>query len=318
MTELAPRTKYNADLSAKWMAELKVTARYPKVSQQVELLPLQLNKLIRYGYNGSILEHEGCLLLAYRYHDGQTLSTKIALAQVSFAGDVLSNRTLDIPCDGQSVEDPKLFLWNDNPMVCWVQSTWPEAPPTAVVKYGVIEGSRVVSVHQPAPPKPKPIEKNWCPMTKGTFIYDSEPDQTILTFEGDKLHEEQHCPAPHWPYGAIRGGTPPVPYRGQLLRFFHSGLDNEYDGWRRRYFLGACLHDRTPPFAVSAVSARPIVYGSEIDDLPVSQRGDCPQYKGRVIFPGGAVEHDGHFLVAAGCNDSAVVILKIKPDQLNL
>ena len=35
------------------------------------------------------------------------------------------------------------------------------------------------------------------------------------------------------------------------------------------------------------------------------------------MFPGGAVESDGYWLLALGMNDSACVIAKIRPNQLH-
>ena len=94
-------------------------------------------------------------------------------------------------------------------------------------------------------------------------------------------------------------------------------MDNEWAGWRRRYFVGALLMDPDPPFAVVAITPKPLLYGSEIDGLSGTERGQCVSYKPRVVFPGGAVEHDGRFLLSVGLNDSACAILKITPEQLN-
>ena len=321
-TYVEPRIRHNADLTQALIARLKVTARYPRVTEQVPALPLDVAKLVKWAYNPSIIEHDGCLLMAYRYHDGDTLATKLALAQVSFEGEVISNRTLEMGNGNISVEDPKLFLMDGDIWICWVQSTWPNVPVASVVKYGRLDGNKVVNVHQPTPPQPKAIEKNWCPVVteRGElyFIYEAEPKQIVFRVDNDTITETLTAPAPAWCYGVIRGGTPPVPYKGKLLRFFHSGLDNEFDGWRRRYFVGACLMDPVAPFAPVAVSSRPIVFGSEVDGLLREDRSKCRQYKGRVVFPGGAVERHGEFILAVGINDSACALLRISPESLNL
>lgn len=316
----AIRVKHNADLAQAFITKLNVSSRYPKVVEQVEALPLEITKLVRFGYNPSIIEDEGCLLMAYRYHDGNTLSTKLAVAQVAFDGKVLSNRTLDLPGSATSAEDPKLFRHAGAIWLCWVESNYPMLPLSAVVKYGRLEGNKLVNVQQPSVRQPKPIEKNWCPISgdKVRFIYESEPEQKVLDLDGDKVNAEFDSEGPVWPYGPIRGGTPPIMHNGKWLRFFHSGLDNEFDGWRRRYFVGACQMDTVAPFKALAVSSYPILFGSELDHLRAEDRRQCIHYKPRVVFPGGAVEHDGNFLLACGINDSSCAILKISPQMLNL
>ncbi len=318
-TYVSPRIHHNADLTTALIAKLKVTGRFPRVTDQVPTVPLDLKKLVRFGYNMSILENEGCLLAAYRYHDGDTLATKLALAQVSFEGEVISNRTLEMGDGSVSVEDPKLFRMNDEVWISWVQSTWPTMPLSAVVKYGRLDGNKVVNVEQVEPLNPKPIEKNhvifsW--LCREICVYESEPEQIVYELLHGKVIAEHRSPAPSWNYGSVRGGTPPILYKGKLLRFFHSGLDNEFDGWHRRYFLGAALMDCEPPFSVVAISSRPIIFGAEQSEIPTSARP--AHFKGRVVFPGGAVERNGEFLLSVGINDSACAILRISPDKLNL
>lgn len=315
-----PRLEHNSKLSQEFITKLAVRGRYPSVLDQSASLPLELTKLVRFAYNPSILEDLGCLLMAYRYHDGDTLSTKLALAQVAFDGKVLSNRTLEFPDNSGSVEDPKLFRMGDAVWICWVYSSWPVRPVNAVVRYGRLEGNKIVNIHQIEPKTPKTIEKNIVPFMCGTSlfcIYESEPEQVVYELREGKVVSEFRSPSPIWAYGPVRGGAPPVEYQGKLLRFFHSGMDNEWSGWRRRYFLGACVLDSAPPFTVQAISSRPVVYGSEIDPLNASDRSQCQQYKPRVVFPGGALEKDGQFLVSVGVNDSACSILKITESQLN-
>lgn len=321
-TETPARIRHNADLCTQFIAAHNVSARYPRVIEQVDYLPIEKGKLVRFGYNPSIIADGDGLLMAYRYHDGDTLATRLALAELDLSGKVLSNRTLEVNGEAISVEDPKLFRFNGQVWIEWVQSTWPNTPVAAAVKYGRLEGNKVVNVHQPTVNFPKPIEKNWVPMPAGEglmrFIYESEPEQTILEVIDGNVCHALHSPGASWAYGPIRGGTVPLEYDGKLLRFFHSGLDNEFGPQRRRYFLGALLMEANPPFAVVAVGKKPIAYGSELDLLTGDERRKCIQHKRQVVFPGGAVAHEGEFLVSVGINDSGCAILRIKPDQLNL
>ena len=80
----------------------------------------------------------------------------------------------------------------------------------------------------------------------------------------------------------------------------------------------AALTTSLGPDDVVRVSRKPILYGSEIDDLKVEQRKACVHWKANVVFPGGAVARDGYWLLSVGVNDSACVIAKVKPETLNL
>jgi predicted GH43/DUF377 family glycosyl hydrolase len=155
-------------------------------------------------------------------------------------------------------------------------------------------------------------------MPKLYCIYSCHPEQVIFELDGSRIVAEYRTPGPRWPYGHVRGGTAPLLFEGNLIRFFHSGLDNEYGQFYRRYFLGAYITRPDPPFEVLAVSCKPVVYGSEIDRLKRAQWEACPQYKRQVVFPGGAVAVDGGWLVSVGVNDSACEILKITPKDLHL
>ncbi len=317
--EQAPRLEHNSKLSQEFITKLAVKGRYPKVLDQAASLPLELTKLVRFSYNNSIIRDEGCMIMAYRYHDGNTLATRLAIAQVGFDGKVLSNRTLEFPDGGTSVEDPKLFHYKDSIWFSWVESSWPRHPITSVVRYGKLEGNKPVLIQQVEPIKPKVMEKNHVLFSIGSSlfcIYESEPEQLIYELKDGKVVSEHRSPSPTWAYGPVRGGTPPIQYRGKLLRLFHSGVDNEFQGWRRRYFMGALLMDPEPPFKVTAMSKKPLLYGSEISDLPVSSRP--PHFKPRVVFPGGCVQHGNTLLVAAGVNDSEVAILKFDDSRIGL
>lgn len=315
----SPRISYNAELAAVFVQQHRITSRYPKVTSQLPVLPLELRSLVAGGYNPSIVRQGEGLLMAYRYHEEQSHSTKLALAEVTMGGSVQSNRLIEFDGDPLSREDPKLFAWQNAIWMAWVESAWPTQPVSSVVKYGRLEGSRLVQSFQVRPPNPKPIEKNLVPLThegKLYFIYESQPEQKILEVSDGTVGNQLASPPAFWPYGDVRGGSSPIPYRGQLLRFFHSGVDKEWgQTWPRRYFLGAVMMDAKPPFSVRQISSKPIAMGSEVCDVRVSQRPF--HYKSNVIFPGGAVEYNGEWLVACGVNDSQCTVLKVKEGQLN-
>jgi predicted GH43/DUF377 family glycosyl hydrolase len=160
------------------------------------------------------------------------------------------------------------------------------------------------------------LEKNWVP-----FEYDGALViiyQCCPTHRVSGLETVWETSGPRWPYGEIRGGTPPVEYEGNWLRFFHSHLQNELNPPHHRYYVGAYLMEPAPPFKVVRVSRKPVLYGSEADDLTPEQRKSCPHWKRNVVFPGGIVTKLDGWLLSVGVNDSACAIVKIKPESLNL
>lgn len=333
-----PRMLHNSRLSVEYITRNRVCSRYPKVSDQIETIPLE-KKLKPHGYNPSIIDDNGFLLLAYRYHPEPTPMTKLAVAQVDVTGEIVSNIVLATE-PGRSAEDPKLFSIGSEIWISFVSSTWPQMPAKAVVKYGCCNNSVMhQTVIQPALPgnDDTTIQKNWVFFVREDSlycIYQCHPDQWIYLFPGSLPKQNsiqatavpvltQSQPGeplvttgPRWAYGAIKGGTAPIEYDGKLLRFFHSTLDNEFSGHHRRYYMGACLMEPTPPFQTVRVSRKPILFGSEIDDLRVKERPK--HWKANVVFPGGVVKRGNGWLVAVGINDSDCLIAKIKPEDLHL
>lgn len=314
MTEEPPRLKYNRELLEAYCPTQ--SPRYSNVIDQLETIPLETGKLFAYGYNPSIAEHGGELVMAYRYHADSTLSTKLALAALDESGKVKSNRALEIP--GKSVEDPKLYLSGSNLCMSYVESTWPDQTFKAVVKHGTFVNGELSHILKWEIGKNdwSRIEKNWVTFCRGDMqfiLYQCSPTH-VVHYLGDKYE----TPAPRWPYGPIRGGTPPVEYEGKLLRFFHSALYNELTPDRWRYYMGAYLMEPEPPFAVVRVSKKPILYGSEIDNLSPGQRRFVPHWKSKIVFPGGVVVRDGYWIVSVGVNDSACALVKVRPADLQL
>ena len=193
-------------------------------------------------------------------------------------------------------------------------------PPKCVVKYWLDEWGKDF---QPAigHNDGTTMEKNFIPFERDGLlfiIYRCHPTQQVVRMEGEEASQPLETPGPRWPYGEVRGGTPPVEYEGNLLRFFHSHLQNELTPPHHRYYVGAYLMEPNPPFAVVRVSRRPVLFGSEADNLTPEQRKACPHWKPNVVFPGGIVVRDGYFLLSCGINDSASAIVKITPSMLNL
>lgn len=310
-----PITTHNRALLDRVMRETRTFSRYPRVSEQVECLPLETHKLFAGAYNPSINANG---LMVYRFHRTK-LATKLAAAQLGDNGAVLSNRELETT--GKTVDDPKLFTHCGIDYMSWVEADWDDKDYShtirCVVKFGVFDGAKVEKIQQPA------FRGNdWSGMCKNLVffshsdrlfcVFSCHPDH--LVYEWNPTFTKFSTPGPTWAYGEIRGGTAPLPYEGKLLRFFHSRLDNEWFGARHRYYVGAMLLNPESPFEVVRVSRKPIIYASEIG---AASKKDFPSFKPNVVFPGGAIERDGGWTLALGINDCECALAKITPGQLN-
>lgn len=316
MTE-ALHMKHNRELAVAYVKNHGPHSRYPKVSEQIQTIPIETELLFPFGYNPTLTFWGGKMMLCYRYHEG-TLATKLALANIHESGKVISNEALAI--SGESVEDPKWFEHNHHLHLSWVNSTWPQNPPTCVVRFKRFDTDDPVIQPTIGRNDGTSTEKNWVFFEHDYRLFclhQCFPVHRVFQLEGNEVSQPMATPGPRWPYGTIKGGTCPLPLNGKLLRFFHSTMDNEYGRQVRRYYIGAYLMEPNPPFSVVTVSKKPIIYGSEIDSLKPAQRRSCIHYKENVVFPGGAIESDGYWILALGTNDSACVLAKIRESQLN-
>jgi hypothetical protein len=314
-----PRVTHNFNLWTKYAAEKNVTSRFEAVTSQIEILPLDTAGLFPGAYNPTIIDREGSIFMAYRYH-GDTPATKLATARIRPDGSIEGNSKLEAV--GHSLEDPKLFNVGSELWMSWVEAYFP-VKIQGSVRYGFFREAQLNEVERPAYGQNDGdhIEKSWVFFQyqgEVFFIYKSDPKQVIVRWSG-KMAGEYVTDGPGWAYGHIKGGTSPIEYDGKLLRFFHSTLDNEFafphkTAAHRRYFLGACLMEPEPPFRIVAVSRKPIAYGSESGGLTPPPF----HFKPRVVFPGGAIARDWGWIVSVGINDCQCALLKITPKDLHL
>lgn len=319
---LSPSAAHNQKETGQLAQRLGVYSRYPKVSEQVEQYPLDKSTLFPFGYNPTVIQgEEGFKVFAYRFHpDLNSPKTKVAIAQVDDSGRALTNRAHDFY---EPAEDPKLFQGPRWPYLSIVCSMLPDQL-KSIVRYCEVNGGKPQGIVTPNVGKNdwSAMEKNfvfWFQGGKLFCIYRCSPGDQ-LSYELDpksgSILASHITLSPVWPYGEIRGGTAPIDLGESYLRFFHSRLNNEMTGHPWRYYVGAYLMAKEPPFAVIRVSKKPILYGSEVDDLKVKERP--PHWKANVVFPGGAFKDNGNYCLAVGINDSACMLAKITEKELNL
>lgn len=320
MTTLAPsplpaRVLHNERL-------YKATPLFPRVSEQVPTLPLNRRALQRFGYNPSIVHYQNRTLLAYRWHSAGTLATALVMADLDKNCNVTSNKPIQV--EGQSAEDMHLFLRGDQLWASWVVSNWPSKEPKCVMRVGrLIENGD----HWRAEPVIQPkygqndftgMEKNWVFFEYQERLYFVYQSQKQIVVCADTMTVYSTQTRPKWMFGPIKGGTTPLPFKdNRWIRFFHSTLDNNMPPYRRRYFIGALLMESEPPFTITQILPRPIIYGSEADDLTDTERGSCPHFKANVVFEGGAIDNGEEYVVAIGVNDSQSVLARVNKSTLN-
>jgi predicted GH43/DUF377 family glycosyl hydrolase len=214
-----------------------------------------------------------------------------------------------------------LFVWKGELWINFVVSNWPNFPSSQmkIAKLYKPDHWRFFDKEQYWLPDRQTTEKNHTPLVhddvlqiiyRNNIVQDGELNQLIYT-----PHEkrEMKTPALRWPYGEMRGGTVPLPYDGKLISFFHSSQNNNMPVVTWRYHCGCVIRSAIPPFQMIAVSKRPILRGSEIG-------GDKSRFhfKENIIFPLGAIEHKGGWLLSAGINDSQCGLIEIQPKDLQL
>jgi predicted GH43/DUF377 family glycosyl hydrolase len=234
---------------------------------------------------------------------------------------------LDLGNGKEHHEDPRLFVFKGKLHVSYSETTFRyPLPYIAVQKYARLEwvGSKwkVAEIFHPyyGDNHAQKMEKNWMFFeADGVLraIYASAPQHIVITLDGDKVVGEDRTPGVTWPWGEIRGGSPPVEFGDSLITFFHSSTPTIEGTWRR-YWMGAYVMDRHAPFTVRLITPRPLAGGSEQDDHGRDPR-PSDSWKPLVVFPGGAVAVAGVLAswdVAMGINDWRIAVARVDNPEL--
>lgn len=175
------------------------------------------------------------------------------------------------------------------------------------------------------------VEKNWPPFAYGPpaedpnlfFEYQIIP-RKIISLPDPQKNEILNITLPRkvaymslfWEkiWGQIRGGTPAVKIGDEYLAFFHSAFTERSGFWW--YVMGAYTFQAEPPFALTGISTRPILFRG-IFDTPIA---NTAEFRKRVIFPSGFVieKQDGKELIHLACgeNDSGIKIVTLDKEVL--
>jgi hypothetical protein len=294
-------------------------------------------------WNCGLLRYKGRLWLAYRYHLGREHGSRCATALVPLDKTTFQpsapSQHLNLPgvVGDEHFEDARLFMFNGAPHISYTQMTGykPGADYSCVMKYARLKlnGNRWI-IEEVFHPKfgrnnGSSKEKNWAFFeSDGALhaIYQDAPTRKIIRLDGERVVEEFDSAPAEWPWGVIRGGTPPIPYGPtmgadgsvkHLIAIFHSSVATEEPPHFVRYFGAAYVFEAKAPFKLVSVSHKPIMAGSEADGHGLDPRYS-EGWKPFVVFPCGIVADGDNWLVSLGVNDWQCAVGKITPQQLGL
>jgi len=279
-----------------------------------------------------MVEFEGRLMMAYRYHrtpdDPRSAIALVELSRTTYQ-PIAKSEPLELEqiMGDEHQEDPRLFVFDKRLHISYTEMTnyLPGEDYNCVIKYAELKRSKgrwkIGFTWQPdyGENHNSSKEKNWVFFEQDNrlfCIYCSSPRHTVIELQGGKVVEEYTTPAPAWPWGIIRGGAPPIKIGGKMVHVFHSSLPTEIPPHYVRYYAGLYTFEARPPFAPINISRRPLMVGSEMD----GHRQD-PRYakgwKPFVVFPcgvfyDGGLDKEAALRVSLGVNDWHIAIAPIK------
>lgn len=313
----------------------------PKISVYEQLNAVQLAsrslKISPRHWNPGLLDYAGRLFACYRYHLGPEHASRSATAIVELNPRTLQPKgkgggqhlNLPSPTGDSHFEDARLFMFRGQPHISFTEMRGyrPGVDYACVIKYArlKLKGDtwKIEQVFQPKYGRNTGFskEKNWSffeHQNELFCIYADEPTRIVLHLDGEKVVERFESPAPVWPWGNVRGGSPPIPDgEGQMLAIFHSSLATEDPPHYVRYYGGAYTFEEKPPFAVKMISDRPMMAGSEYDGHGLDPRY-AEGWKPFVVFPCGCVPMGNKLLVSFGVNDWQCALARIDRESLTM
>lgn len=287
------------------------------------------------GYNSGVIEHMGELLFLSRAFIWEpTLRSKLiwqSLVPGENRAEPLGD--LEIPGlhelgnaeDARVVRGPDGTIWIVFTEAIYDKQPWKVRMRVARIRQGAplftAELMPMIKFGMNGVEAELGSEKNWQLFFIGTrmfFSYKPYPHQVIevhpesmdVIGAWNALSVQEWA----WQYGYLSGGTPPIPWRGVMLSFYHGSMPHPKK--RRRYFLGAFTFEPKPPFRVLEITP-PLLRGSLND----AQSMDPPNHPGLpiVVFPMAAILTDvltDTCTVSMGINDSYDALAQFKLTSL--
>lgn len=290
---------------------------------------LEMKKINVPGYPGvfnpSIVRWKGGTLMSFRVltHPWNLWHSQIGIVWVDENFEVIGtpqllNTRAHIPHIASRSEDARLFTVGDRLYVIYNDSEepddgWTRRMYVAEITYdgAHFEASQPECMAHYEGEEYWKWDKNWAPFDyHGTMLltYSISPHRIFLPLAGTRSCQTVATTDGiiNWPWGGLKGGTPPLLMGDEYLGFCHSwtGLTTVQSGntYSYHYLVGAYTFEPHPPFTITKFSPLPIV-GRGLYDNPLL-------YK-RVIFPGGYIFDDQHIWIAYGREDCECWVLKL-------
>jgi predicted GH43/DUF377 family glycosyl hydrolase len=274
-------------------------------------------------FNGSICQHRGRTLLAYRHG---YIPAEVRLVELGANWQPVGPpRRLALPWP--QCEDPRLFLHAGELHVAFTALATPSGSADVAVARLAGDDFRVEEARVLRFQGAQPSEKNWGCYSHGGRLYCvyriNRPHpfpagprlHRVLRVEGGRAVEAYAEPsgmaAAVLHLGDLRGGAAPALHGGEYFSFVH-GYGNEHppgrpDLVRYVYTLGLYCFSSSPPFRPTRYCPTPLM-------LPP----DAPGSRANVscVYPCGAIHRDGLWHVSYGWQDLAVRVVSWKAEDI--
>lgn len=242
------------------------------------------------NYNACVMDNKIFFRAVNLVEKDEILISDFNVNTLEYVPNTIKTLSLVSKFNNKHVEDPRVIFHMGNFFVCYT-----DGYEVAIAKLD----TNYNTIYSHYLKKPDNIiyeggdgrEKNWLPISMGDAIHFwySDTPRTFLVYEdtGRSLEyktcikTEQRITSN---FGSIRGGCPPIPYDDEKqIWFFHTLFE-------KKYRIGAYL---TMGLTVVGITPYPILTGNHI------------------VFPCGAIQYNGNFLISMGVQDKDIGILKV-------
>lgn len=287
------------------------------------------------AFNPSIVSWQGRFLMSFRTYDPLTRSSD-AIYLVWLDGNfkpvsepTLLKREGEVCCLPSKAQDPRLIVVHGDIYIVY-SNQYPEPNPVSRMVVGLVEEdyNKGFKVTFPCPlihfygQISGRKEKNWVPFAYENSIYLAYSLQPHRIFM--PILELNSCKplvstigTIKWDWGNLAGGTPALKIGDVYLAFFHSNkalATVQSEGKvMNHYFMGAYTFEADFPFAITGVSAHPIVARTFYEGEMYENNTWKPL---RVVFPGGFVFDDNFIWVVYGRQDHEAWVVKLDKAKL--
>ncbi len=267
-------------------------------------------------FNPSICDWNGTRWIAWRVEHKDATSS-IALGQLK-ENQITKATVLEIP---GFVEDPRLLTIGDSLMlqvariarrkggnnVTVIQEFY-TITPKGIIKGPTIPGWFCNGIKGM-------ITKNWTAFDFENRLHAQHRPGEDLVAGDDHTPAHQHQrPAFLYPFGTLSGRTPALKIGNEYIAL--CGGRTPHPTGCSRYYMSAWSFQAAPPFGITRISARPILWAGEQDEITPHPKN--PGYRDRCLFPAGIVQEGDKLIVSAGINDSWMCLLTIPLGALDL